>query len=169
METKQYKTWDKSRWEDGPWKDEPDKVQWQDPITGYPCLVVRAGHGGLCGYVGVPESHPDYGKSCDDVPVEAHGGTNFSDSCQPGPSEAYGICHVPGPGESDKIWWFGFDCAHSSIDLTPKIIRDPWTLECEALMEQAFPNRKYRTLEFVRAEVSHLARQLKCREQIIDR
>jgi hypothetical protein len=60
------KTWnfiDKSSWGDGEWQNEPDKVQWADPVTGMTCLVRRTPHhGALCGYVGVPRSHPLHGK-----------------------------------------------------------------------------------------------------------
>ena len=61
METLEYRTVDKSSWGLGPWMNEPDKKQWQDAETGYPCLIVRNNGGALCGYVGVPESHPLYG------------------------------------------------------------------------------------------------------------
>lgn len=58
METIEYRTMDKSKWNRGPWDSEPDKKQWQDEATGLPCLIVRNRMGALCGYVGVPESHP---------------------------------------------------------------------------------------------------------------
>lgn len=48
MDTREYRTIDKS---DGEWKDEPDKIQWQDEATGFPCLIVRGPSGALCGYV----------------------------------------------------------------------------------------------------------------------
>lgn len=41
MQTKQWTTIDKSAWPRGAWDDEPDKVQWQDPATGLPCLIDR--------------------------------------------------------------------------------------------------------------------------------
>jgi hypothetical protein len=63
----EYRTIDKSGWGEGPWQSEPDKIQWQDPDTGYPCLIVRNGMsmGFLCGYVGVPANHPAHGLSYD--------------------------------------------------------------------------------------------------------
>lgn len=62
MRTIQYTTIDKSTWGEGEWNQEPDKKEWQDEETSYPCLIVRAPvTGALCGYVGVPESHPLYG------------------------------------------------------------------------------------------------------------
>lgn len=52
---------DKSLWERGPWDAEPDKAQWSDEDTGYPCLILRGPSGALCGYVGVSNDHPAYG------------------------------------------------------------------------------------------------------------
>lgn len=64
MKTIEYRTIDKSLWPRGPWDAEPDKKQWQDEVTGLPCLIVRVEHSGhLCGYVGVPAKHPLHGKS----------------------------------------------------------------------------------------------------------
>jgi hypothetical protein len=34
--------------------------------------------GSLCGYIGVPSSHPWYGKRYDDISAEVHGGLTFS-------------------------------------------------------------------------------------------
>ena len=62
---------DKSQWGDGPWQSEPDKIQWQDAATGLPCLIVRGPVGALCGYVGVPKTHPAYGLHYDGCTTEA--------------------------------------------------------------------------------------------------
>jgi hypothetical protein len=40
METIEYRTQDKTQWGNGDWQNEPDKKQWQDTETGYPCLIV---------------------------------------------------------------------------------------------------------------------------------
>lgn len=50
---------DKNEWGQGDWLNEPDKVQCMK--EGYHCLVVRALHGALCGYIGVTASHPCFG------------------------------------------------------------------------------------------------------------
>ena len=62
-----------------------------------------------------------------------------------------GICHVPGPGEPDDVWWFGFDCAHFH-DRAPAMERD-----------LSLPSASYKTLDYVRAECASLARQLAAR------
>lgn len=55
---------DRAGWESGPWDSEPDKKQWLDEASGLACLIVRNQNGGnLCGYVGVPKTHPLHGKS----------------------------------------------------------------------------------------------------------
>lgn len=158
MQTREYHTFDKSAWGEGPWSPEPDKIQWQDPASGLPCLIVRNiwSTGALCGYAGVPEGHPDYGKGYDDIDVQAHGGLTFAGSCRPNASEETGICHVPGDGAADHVWWFGFDCAHAG-DVTPALHalygRFPYR-------RPDFIHEKYRDVAYVKAEVAQLAQSL---------
>ncbi len=126
----------------GPWATEPDKMQWPDTATGLPCLAVRhptSGH--WCGYVGVAEGHPLFGKDYDTPEVRVHGGLTYSAPCNDH------ICHVPAPGEPDHVWWFGFDCVHSG-DISPARSRHSWSGDV------------YRTLKFVQAECTRLATQL---------
>lgn len=121
MERIEYRTINKSTWERGEWDHEPDKIQFPDEVTGLPCLIVRGPVGALCGYVGVTSEHPLFGQSYDDVNVSVHGGLTFAGACQPD-AEDHGICHRPSAGESDHVWWFGFDCAHG-YDLCPSMGR----------------------------------------------
>lgn len=166
MKTIEYRdTVDKSAWKAGEWNNEPDKAQFPDEATGLPCLIVRNPHSGvLCGYVGVPEGHPLFGKAYDDVRVlsedvepafpDVHGGLTFSDRCQPhAEGEHRGICHVPDEGEPDHVWWFGFDCAHA-WDYNPS-----YSALTEAYFRQGH-NEIYRTFGYVKGEVRNLARQL---------
>ncbi len=153
METLEYRTIDKSSWGDGPWQDEPDKKQWQDVKTGYPCLIVRGHSGALCGYVGVTDGHPLFQKDYDQPSISVHGGLTFGGFCQSGETESKGICHKPGPGEPDHVWWFGFDCAHSG-DETPYIR--------SLFLNKYFPyeHTTYKDLKYVENEVRNLAAQL---------
>lgn len=140
-ETIEYRLADKGAFGQGPWVGEPDKKQWADPETGYPCLIVRGPVGALCGYVGVAPGHPAYGLSYDFSPygedgerkplppiqeainaIEVHGGMTFAGGCQHNEDPAQGICHVPAAGEPDHVWWFGFDCAHAG-DYSPGMDR----------------------------------------------
>jgi len=166
METLEYRTVDKSSWPRGEWDQEPDKRQWQDEDTGFPCLIVRGPIGSLCGYVGVPADHPWHGKGysecvlgdgcetytndhyCNHEPssiLSVHGGLSFADKCSHG-AEDTGICHLPGKGEPDNVWWFGFDCAHA-YDLSPRL-----DLHCG--------DETYRNVAYVEAECWRLAAQL---------
>jgi len=138
MENREYRTVDKSEWPRGEWDSEPDKAQFVDENTGLPCLIVRGPSGALCGYVGVAEGHPLFNRDCFDATadqIEVHGGLTFSDFCAHSADESRHICHVPAPGEPDRVWWFGFDCAHSG-DLCPAFgnrpgfERSPWENYC---------------------------------------
>lgn len=163
MDAKEYRTVDKSGWDKGPWQHEPDKIQFADEATGLPCLIVRNPHGGhLCGYVGVAAGHPAFGVDFEDVRravpdedgderIDVHGGLTFSDRCQPTDDESHGICHVPGDGEPDHVWWLGFDCAHSG-DKSPgyDARRPPLSLG----------GQTYKTVAYVKNQCARLAHQL---------
>lgn len=146
MEYREWKFVEKSKWPRGQWDREPDKAQWTDEVTGLPCLMHRNDGGALCGYVGVPEGHPSFGKAYDDVDTDVHGGLNFASLCgELDEQNGHGICHVPAEGEPEKVWWFGFDCAHFQ-DLCPGYDADGGGL--------------YRNFSFVKRECASLAQQL---------
>jgi hypothetical protein len=154
MEHKTWMTVDKATWGDGPWQGEPDKEQWTDPATGYACLLKRSSFSGsLCGYVGVPEGHPWHGRSPAGI---APGGREltYGELCQEGPDE-YTICHVPGPGEPDALYWLGFHCGYIR-DIQPgREARD---------REHGWPpirdgGETYKTAEYVKEECARLAAQ----------
>jgi hypothetical protein len=171
----------------GPWDEEVDKVQWQDPATGLPCLINRGPSGSLCGYVGVDMKHPFYGVSynqecadchdreddgtyhyCEHKPesmLNVHGGLTYSGFCNPAEGDQ-GICHIVEEGEDDKIYWHGFDTAHGG-DLCPghmKIHNEvlaKMRLENPERWENYERDETYRDIEYVKAEVTQLAKQLK--------
>ncbi len=161
---------DKSKMGDGPWVSEPDKVQWVDETTGLDCLIHRAPLGHLCGYVGVAEGHPLFGKDYGQCPqnppcgeysycghspdstLDVHGGITYASFCQETGDEANGICHVPEPGRPERVWWFGFDCAHSG-DCSPGMAQYRVGLAGKR-------GEVYRDRAFVEGEVRRLAAQL---------
>jgi hypothetical protein len=152
------RTWnnliDRSKWGSGQWDDEPDKAQWTDKEIGMPCLAVRNDFGAWCGYVGVEECHPFYGKSYEDLyryDMDVYGGLTFSDFCAVDNKER-GICHIPEAGEPDNVYWFGFDC-HHYLDFAPAFRY--------AHKTDGFDHTIYRTFDFVRGECAKLARRLK--------
>ena len=148
---------DKSAWGPGPWADEPDKIQWQDKATGLPCLIVRNNAGTLCGYVGVAEGHPFYGKSNDEVDVDVHGGLTFAAPCHEEADPARHVCHIAGEGEPEHVYWFGFDCAHA-FDLCPAYDRFR-SAEYKAAHSGRW-REIYRDVRYVKRQVRQLARQL---------
>ena len=151
MKTIEYRTHDKSEWMRGEWDSEPDKRQWQDEVTGLPCLIVRNNGGSLCGYVGVTTDHPlhgeDYSSGKADS-IEVHGGLTFASGC----------IHVdePGDGKLDDVWWFGFDCAHYG-DISPAY---------DSKAQESFIYRSYKSISYVEAEVSALAEQLAAMKEL---
>ena len=140
----------------GPWNVEPTKVQWVDAATDLPCLVVRNQLGNLCGYAGVTKDHPLFQKFYDDVDherVSVHGGLTYSDLCRPAKSEAQGVCHIAEPGSDDRVWWFGFDCAHCG-DMVP--YQRSW----HSMFDRTPEWETYKDMGYVASEVTRLAEQL---------
>lgn len=154
MDRIEYKYIDKSEWPDGEWNDEFDKAQWQDEETDLPCLIVRGPSGALCGYVGVPNGHQLYGlhydAAYDKANISVHGGLTYSDRCNP-QGGGKGICHAVSEGESDDVWWLGFDCAHAG-DLCPSY--------ANKLPDSNFLGEAYRDVAYVESEVRSLAKQI---------
>ncbi len=112
---------DKSTWGDGPWQSEPDRLEFRVPeLPTLACLMVRGPMGSWCGYVGVPPGHPAHGKDDGELDLKVHGGLTYAAPCMVesarGPEAL--VCHVPQPGESDDVWWLGFDCGHA-WDVSP--------------------------------------------------
>jgi hypothetical protein len=143
---------DRSRWPSGPWDGEPDRVDWVEPWSGYPCFVKRGPLGAWCGYVGVPPGHRHHGADYDDVPVDVHHGLTYAAPCEPDDDRSHveRICHVPAPGEPDDVWWFGFDCAHYT-DVVPGMVANGFDWGPEAF---------YKTVDYARSSTAGLARQL---------
>jgi hypothetical protein len=156
-------TVDKTGWGPGAWQDEPDKIHWVDAATDLDCLMVRQPRlGHWCGYVGVTEGHPLFGKGYDETyregyDLDIHGGLTFAAACSESTDPSRGICHVALPGRPDHVWWFGFDCAHSG-DYVPSMV----ARERDAGMARmSFElNDIYRDRAYVEAEVRSLAQQL---------
>lgn len=153
-----------------PWENEPDRVEFK--YKGYDCLIRRAAPksqnandwlGSLCGYVAVPPSHPYYGKHYEEVDLHAHGGLTYSNPCQGD------ICHKT--DIEDKVWWFGFDCAHAG-DLIPSVwearqpggylhhIREDLFKSFKSLENHPLFQETYKTIEFVEDEIKSLVEQL---------
>jgi hypothetical protein len=157
--------YDRTNWGPGPWDDEPDIVQWLDPATRLPCYAARGSVGSWCGYVAIPEGHPDYGVEYDqlDQHYEVHGGLTWSSDDMPHAAEAEG-----------NWWWIGFDCIHWQ-DIAPVLEathrelfqRSGNPLWDDSRLDSLRPT--YKTLGYVEAEVTQLAQQVAERRTIQDR
>lgn len=148
---------DKEGWPKGEWLKEPDRIFWVDKKTKYPCIILRReNHGALCGYVGVPETHPYFKKEYHEIEnINVHGDLTFSDECS---ENELGVCH---PGY-EKVWWLGFDCLHSG-DYAPAYSQKSTLLDnliigfCQELPTYG----TYRNIIYVQKECQKLAKQLK--------
>ncbi len=159
--TNEQKTVDRKGWPSGPWDNEPDKLEWRAPSSpSYPCLIVRSPTGALCGYVGVPPGHPAHGKDHGCLEdVGSHWGLTYSGAC------SGNVCHVPEPGESDDVWWLGFDCAHAGDycpGLEARLGMRPGRRGPEPYVEPGpgtafWDADRYRDVDYVRACVNDLA------------
>jgi len=125
------------------WEKEPDKLEWEH--CGFPCLILRHSNmKHLCGYVGLPQWHPFYGKGYEEIEsimggMKVHGGLTFSEIGKEGSHWKEGY------------WWIGFDCAHVG-DLVPKLYE---------IIGKAHPKDVYRNIEYVKREVKKLAEWMK--------
>lgn len=152
-----------------PWLTEPDAVDFTS--SGLPCAIRRGPAKALCGYVGVPASHPlhskgysDTVKAPDSLKSEPLGKRGIMALlCAASDLEAglarldvlfdvhgsltYADKHCPEGGEAPEgFWWFGFDCSHCD-DLCPAY-------------DSTMRSGVYRDIEYVRAECESLAKQL---------
>jgi hypothetical protein len=78
-------------------------------VKGFPCVVARhPSFGHLNGYVGIPKSHPLYGKNYEIIQkTYVHGGITYA-----------GQDLMFLTAKEKKYWWFGFDTGHIG-DLPP--------------------------------------------------
>jgi hypothetical protein len=145
---------DRADWGPGPWTEELDRYEWKSE-TGFQCLMVRhnrAGH--WCGYIGVEHGHPWHGiegteaRGADGDYVDVHGGITYSAHCHGR------VCHIPKPGETEHLYWLGFDCAHCD-DLRPGD-EAYWRRRGESFYGSG---ALYRDADFVRHQTEKLARQ----------
>ena len=104
--------------------------------AGLQCMTQLTPIGIRCGYVGVLQSHPYYGKDRRDIDdIEVHGGLTYSGYWDD-------LDHT--------LWWLGFDCGHAwdLYDLPTTTSEPPY----------AFKSNK--SQEFVEEETRNLAEQL---------
>lgn len=142
-------------------------VESEFTYRGLKCVVVMQAWGHRCGYVGIPQKHPLYGKKCgerlrarsaldiDDY-FKVHGGLTYSE----------GSDNYPIPSD---LWWFGFDCNHCfdkcDYESAKKLFSDDLavlrSLERRKKMDEDYGiNREIRSCEYVKEQCKRLAEQL---------
>jgi hypothetical protein len=157
-----------------PWYSEDNKVDFEaDSLR---CCMRRGPLGSWCGYVGIPKSHPWWGKGYNDYikptadmlgprDVDDHGAIDLLCQAWSGKDATeelsvglamrvhggltYARDHEP-YGKPDGLWWFGFDCAHSG-DLIPSFAEGKYGAQDGDI---------YRDQQYVVAECQSLAAQL---------
>ncbi|MDR8873578.1 hypothetical protein [Burkholderia multivorans] len=155
---------------DQSWKSEPNEEVFE--AHGMKCKIRRVSWSGhLCGYVGVPESHPWFGKDYNaDVPatraqldreVDIDKIRVINLLCANAPTEEAtsivllidvhgGLTYSSsGVDALDGLWVFGFDCAHAG-DLCP--------VSAEKYGDSGYET--YRDFAYVKRETESLALQL---------
>lgn len=137
---------------DGPWLTEPDEVWWVHQPTDLDCLARRNDMGAWCGYVGVPSDHPAWMRD----PFEVDTELEFSRSLNFANTLA-----VPHPieGRNGDVYWLGFDCAHI-FDVAPTSVAFMTSLLGREPMLHSIFTPTYKTLNYVRGEVTALAEEL---------
>lgn len=121
----------------GVWSEDMEKYpndKYHFTFSGYDCEILRHEFGHYCGYVILPDTHPCYDCSSDDLSdIEVHGGITY---------------------HSENT--LGFDCAHGG-DLRPSM-----ALFSPALLS-IYPHH-YWTFEEVKEELRSFVLQLKQKE-----
>lgn len=128
---------------DGEWSGEPNELKWTS-AEGYPCEMVRNYFGAWCGYVEIPDGHPVCGLGWDDQPVkdlEVHGGITYAARCK-----------------NSGRWVLGFDCAHFQDMVPGHITSGLYPNDEFEILPGVY--RRYRNLEYARANTNSLAEQL---------
>lgn len=133
---------------DGPWTNEPDHVDFVH--LGFACILHRGSMGSWCGYVAMPPGHPWHKEQYDQVPARVHGGLTYGRECMGD------VCHVPKPGESDDVWWLGFDCSHG-WDIVPAMAQINADIGFSFILKDAI----YRDQKYAMNECKRLAAQAK--------
>lgn len=161
-----------------PWDNEPNRKEWE--AHGLKCVIVRQDRSGhLCGYVGLPKSHPLHGVDYNTPhPALAAALTQrmgeptkdtdgfiaiFIAACKDSDAEratmdvaldVHGGVTYSRDGlhgyKGNDLWWIGFDCNHSG-DFAPRDTERGFTWRIGGT---------YRDMAYVTEQTEGLARQL---------
>jgi hypothetical protein len=86
--------------------------------------------------------------------VVVHDEISYAAFCQEG-DEAETICHVPGLGEPDRVWWLGFSCG-GSWDVRPAMDARDREHGLEVIRDES---ESYKDIAYVKDQCALLALQ----------
>lgn len=145
--------YDKKHFPPGKWLSEPDLCSWEHYELS--CLAIRDMSMGIWkGFVGIPENHPFYLKTMDDllkspdlleIFFSIHGGL-----------AGVGRLSVKYKDFAKNLWWIGIETSHGS-DLMPLLKME---LNGDPDMAKLLSGQTYKDLRFIRRETNKLARFL---------
>ena len=142
---------DKKALPPGEWSREPDFCSWYRKTL--PCIVVRDMTLGIWkAFVGVPEDHPFYGKTIEDLSKLSSGVEVFLGTY--GGLSGAGV--IPQDKFEGKFWWLGIETSHGG-DLVPGLNIDGIDPEMIKIMTT---NQTYKSFSFIRKEANSLADRL---------
>ena len=162
--------------------DERVEAHWKTEAGLY-AVAYRTNLGHLCGYVSVPCFHPLYGVFGSDktiylprkpdpvvgsfwIRLIAWFKSLFAERIPQSPEEVFdvhgGITWAEGsqtyPIASDRVWWFGFDCAHYND--APDLSKADSSIA--QMLGRIHRGGTVRTLDFVKEQCESLAMQIVC-------
>jgi hypothetical protein len=142
---------DKKALPPGEWSKEPDFCSWYRKTL--PCIVVRDMTLGIWkAFVGVPEDHPFYAKTIEDLSKLPQGVDLFLGTY--GGLSGAGV--IPQDKFEGKFWWLGIETSHGG-DLVPGLNiegADP------GMVKVMQANQTYKGFKFIRKETNSLADRL---------
>lgn len=126
--------------------------------NGYPCVVLVMPMGYRCGYVGVPKTHPAYGKDYDELHIDCHGGLTYADD------------HLYNQDDAET-WWLGFDCGHAGDGKDIAATRRYFPACYEKLRKYGYYNSSFLgsrpcSLDYAKVHCRRIAEQLKRMEDV---
>ena len=111
-----------------------DDIRYKE--NGLDCVIRENHFGYLCGYIFIPEDHPERNSELENIDV--HGGITYKDV------ELFNVIN------SGKGIWIGFDCAHYGDSSNPELR--------SSIID--FPNSTYKDIAYVRNEISNIIKQV---------
>jgi len=112
----------------------------------YEYVIMFIPLGFRCGYVKLPEDNVYFGKSCENIPIDCHGGLTFAASY---------LGH-----DTEDSWWIGFDCGHANDACDAKAYRAYYGKEIAGILQYYNDPSSIKSREFCEQECKNIIDQL---------